>query len=1024
MAGPAGNGSGPPPLATRAVVQGELLRALHHRRRNEAGTVLLLRAAPEWRDAAQFEIEDLLHEDAVEKHAAGTQKVPVAVAACPTVLSVLEALAAEREPGRYLVILTPLETTELGASVLARGIRDEVKSINRWDLVQGAFGARRVDPALTSGLRDRPDHADAASGGHVKDYRWVAEALLDAQPPGGWRRLAGPNLTRATALNRLAAARLGIESVPDETGVDAAALLEWTTDPASVARFLALREEERVGLIEWLTGTAGHTAEVVFRLDATGKITDAVPFGLVIVALFRHEETLTARVRAEERYLAGVLPSDENASSDEKMGAFGEAAESLVERWADNGHAPLAAAMSERAERILRDLGGSAAAGESKVLEAGLDARLTALAQALTAVLDALIALPAALPSALTPATPSALHPDLSTVLMAAEEALGRVVKHGRKRGRDSEVHAAEAAVRLARWLATPEEPPATLADAATRMLRSWSWADRCLEVIYRADTSRVPRLDSLYARLWERVRTRRAGLDEVFTRRLAAWTQGSADPDGLLLVENLLERVAKPVTGRRPPVIVVLDGMTAAIGSQLADDIATERLWVEAGRQPDGREPALATVPSVTAMSRTSLLSGALVSGGQSQERAGFTAFWGRRDARLFHKADLLPEPAQSLAGGVREAIADPAVIVAIVLNAIDDALDNGPRRPSWKVDDVDYLRAILIEARKAGRPVILTADHGHVLDRGADLRREPRPGHDERASTGDPEAARPVAALSESARHRVGTAGRGEITVHGPRVLGPDGKPGGEIVAAVDEAIRYLPRKVGYHGGASPAEVVVPVITLLPSTSLLPPDWHAYDATGHAPAWWHAPTSWVPPPDGAATQPQSAPSQPTAGRSKKRPTRVVDDPDALFGVAEVEPSLTPPDSPSASASAVAVPAQAARSGSGSAPRTVTLGAQIAVSARMTAQRQFVRRAPGDASITALVDALVRAGGRLTVTEVAVATGEPPVRMSGYLAQVARLLNVDSYPVLTLKDGGAMVELNEQLLLQQFLMA
>jgi hypothetical protein len=41
---------------------------------------------------------------------------------------------------------------------------------------------------------------------------------------------------------------------------------------------------------------------------------------------------------------------------------------------------------------------------------------------------------------------------------------------------------------------------------------------------------------------------------------------------------------------------------------------------------------------------------------------------------------------------------------------------------------------------------------------------------------------------------------------------------------------------------------------------------------------------------------------------------------------------------------------------------------------------------------------------------------------MSGYLAQAVRLLNVDSYPVLQVKDGGKTVELSEQLLDQQFL--
>src|SRR4051794_10777027 len=359
MGGPNGNpgGSGVPPLANRAVVQGELRRALSSGQRNPAGTVLLLRAAPEWRDAEHIEVEvpGLEAPDA-------TAQVPVSVAACPTVLSVLAALAEPRDPGRYLVVLTPLETHEVGSSVLARGIRDEVKPINRWDLVQDAFGARRPDPALTSN----------------RDYRWVAEALLDAQPPGGWRRLAGTTLTFATALNRLAATRLGIESIADESGVDAAALLEWTADPAAVTSFLALRDEERAGLTGWLKQTAKDVAQVIFGMADAGKVADAIPFGLATVALFRRDDTLTARIPAEERYLAGT------SFDDETMLALGEEAESLVTRWADNGHGPLAAAMSERAERILRDLGGSAAAGESKVLEAGLDARLAAVAEALS----------------------------------------------------------------------------------------------------------------------------------------------------------------------------------------------------------------------------------------------------------------------------------------------------------------------------------------------------------------------------------------------------------------------------------------------------------------------------------------------------------------------------------------------------------------------------------------------------------------------------------------------------------------
>ena len=915
MAGVNGNGTGAPPIASRSVVQGELKRALRSEHRNPGSSVLLLRAAPEWRDDTDFEAD-----------IDGSQ-VPVAVTACSTVLAVLDALAADRDAGRYLVVLTPCETHEVGDSVLARAMRPEIKPINRWDLVQDAFGARHLDQTLTR-----------------SENRWVAEALLDAQPAGGWRRLAGPVLTEATALNRLAATRLGMGGTAGDGGVDAAALLDWTADPAAVASFLALRDDERAGLIKWLKQTAKPVADIVFGMAETGKIIDAMPFGLVAAALYSRDDALTARVRAEERYLAG------NSLDPGTMRAFGEAAESLVIRWTDNGHAPQAAAMCERAEAILADLGGSAVAGESKVLEAGLNARFAALADALGRVLP----------------EPDALW------LAAVEDALLRVREHGRKTSRDAEVRAAEAAVRLARWLASPEEPPATLADGAIRMLRSWAWADRALAVIFRADTSRVPRLDGVYASLWDSAKRRRAQLDAAFAGKLAAWTQGSAATDSLLLVENVMERVARPVAAQRLPVIVVLDGMSAAVGCELAEEITGSGLWMEAGRSSDGREPALATVPSVTAISRTSLLTGALRSGGQAEERAGFTAFWGRRKSRLFHKADLTPEPGQSLNSATRDAIAEPDAVVGIVLNTIDDML--GKEKPGgpahWTITDVTYLRQVLDEARRASRPVILTADHGYVLDCG------------QPAST----------VQSNSARYRAGTPGPGEITVRGPRVLAG----GGEVVAAVDETIRYTPKKAGYHGGASPAEVVIPVITLLPSASLVPPGWFAYDAVGHAPAWWEAPAMGVsqPSPTPDAAMP---PAKPSSIR-KRALAAGTDDGSALFDVSEIMPS------------------------SAASSTASSLGAQIAASLRLASQRQFVRRAPGDASVAALIDGLIQAGGRLTIAEAAAAAGEPPVRMSGYLAQVTRLLNVDGYAVLQVIDGGRMVELNRQLLKQQLL--
>lgn len=977
------------PVANSSVVEGELRRALGSSRTVAGNTVLLLRAAPQWRGDATFTME------------VGAGQVHVSVAACPTVLAVLDALGASRDDGGYLVVLTPCETREVGESVLARAMQPEIKPINRWDLVQDAFGARRLDPALTR-----------------NENRWIAEALLDTQPAGGWRRLTGPVLTRATALNRLAATRLGIAGA-DDSAVDAAALLQWTADASAVASFLQLRDAERAGLTDWLVRESiGPVADVVFAMAVTGKIPDAVPFGLVAAALYGGAgrpavdrqpsdrragdapgDALVERVRAAERYLGG------RSLDASVLRAFGEAAESLVIRWTDNGHAPQAAALCERAEVILAELSdggatgrnlagqaqpGRGLAGHSRVLGAGLDARLAAFAEALS---DALPAASAG------PARPAGSAPGLAR----AEEALRLVREHARKRDRDGEVRAAQAAVRVARWLCTPDEPAATLDDAATGMLRSWAWADRALTAVARADTSRVPSLAQAYASLWDVARARRARLDEVFARKFAAWTESSSATDGLLLVENLLDRVARPLAQQRPPVIIVLDGMTGAIGCELAEELTGRGGWLEVGRRPDGREPALATVPSVTSISRTSLLTGALKAGGQAEERVGFAAFWSRRKSRLFHKADLAPEPGQALAASVREAVADPDMVVGVVLNTIDDNLDKdrsgGARH--WTIDDVTYLRPVLDEARRAGRPVLLTADHGHVLEWVHGLDRPHGPAESQPGTAAGSAGTRP-----DSARYRTGTPGPGEIALRGPRVLTAGGQTGGEVIAAVDETIHYTQRKAGYHGGASPAEVVIPAITLLPSASLLPPGWYAYDAVGHAPYWWDPPASTPPP--AAAQTPDGAPEDGTrqvSPISRRKRQVAVPDADTLFDVGEVgaAPSTLPAPATSSAASA-------------------SLGARVTASGRMASQRQFLRRAPDDASVAALIDALARAGGRLSIAEAASAAVESPVRMSGYLAQVTRLLNVDGYRVLGTIDEGRTVELNMRLLRQQFL--
>jgi hypothetical protein len=840
--------------------------------------------------------------------------VTAEVCGCGTVLAVLDAISQPRPTQTYLVVLTPCDDRELGNSVLARALGGEVRPVHRWDLVADAFGARKLDPLLTG-----------------REYRWLAEALLEAQP-GGWRQITGSVLQFETALQRLAAVRLGRGG--EDERLDAAALLDWSRDETRLARFLVLRQEEQDGLANWLERSVGPVAAIVFRLVRAGQATDAIPFGLAAAELFakdtRHQAIVAARVRAEERFLGGRAPSEAS------LRTFGEAAESLTLRWSENGHADDAQAMCDRAEQILRELGAGDLPGDSKILDAGLDARINALGGQIA------LALPVPRPA------------DLA----AAENALGRLHEHRRSGTRAAEIAACVAALRLARWLAAEEVAPATVADAALRHVRCWAWVDRALALIWSADTIRTPPVGSVYAALYEAVRERRAVLDRAFAQRLGTWSPAAGPTDDLLLAENLLERIARPLTERKAPLIIVVDGMSAADACELAEEITASRTWAEVGRHDGGREGALAVLPSATTFSRTSLLCGQLRSGSQPQERAGFAAYWQGRKAVLFHKAGLAAGAGAVLSEDVHAAISDSAAVVGVVLNTIDDALRDGREgsAPSWQLRDVTYLRELLSAAASAGRPVILTSDHGHVIDRGDGIH--------------------PV--TSDSARYRPGEPGDGEVLISGPRVL----FPGGKVVEPWDERVRYAPRRAGYHGGASLAEMITPVLVFVPSGSPSPKEWTYYNSPSlHEPTWWNPGTA-------PAAQPPTATRAPSARKPTKKPPR---QDDALFGADEI-------------------------------PGQGTLGERVVGSGPYLAQRGFVRKAPDDAAVAAIVDGLAAAGGKLPVAAVATLAGQPPFRMAGYLTQLGRLLNVDGYPVIGDSDGGRTVDLNVRLLTEQFL--
>ena len=133
-----------------------------------------------------------------------------------------------------------------------------------------------------------------------------------------------------------------------------------------------------------------------------------------------------------------------------------------------------------------------------------------------------------------------------------------------------------------------------------------------------------------------------------------------------------------------------------------------------------------------------------------------------------------------------------------------------------SWRVESVRLFPTILTEAHAAGRAIVLTSDHGHVLEAdGVKL-------------AGDAEgrwrsAASPAKEL--------------EIEIEGSRVQAATGQK--RIVVPWSETVRYGSKKNGYHGGVSLQEAVVPVgVFVGPGEEL--DGWER--VTVSCPSWWFA--------------------------------------------------------------------------------------------------------------------------------------------------------------------------------------
>lgn len=853
---------------------------------------------------------------------------------CDSPLAFRLALRDPVEETAVKVLITSLDEQSLDQDILLRLAKSTLFPINSWQITKSLFGATTVDPRLLQ-------------------HRWMADTLLEWMAAGEYPIVNGGFLDAETVWPILLRQGMGLAAPRP----DLLALLEWSTNPDSVARYQGATPEFKAAAADWLSEVAGATAKTLLTCVEACDRPDAVPVGLAIEVIFNPDlghQLDKAKGKLEERFLKGTSPSPTSLEQ------WSQAAAQLVR--SDILPPAQQAQLVQRADEILTELGAEPLAYLSTTSELGFAQRLAQFGQSLLQLLGSPVA------------------STLETLTTAYESVqVHRQAGQAQQRRRLEKV---AMAMRLARWLvqetSSPAPLPQDLEQAVQYHLLDGGFLDWARLSLRSGDS--IGELSAAYQKLFGRVTAVRETQSHHFAKLLQNWVELGSGHNGFLPIETILDTIVAPLASQGPVLAIVLDGMSVAVGRELLTNLqATDWMVITPPGQASAIMAGLATIPSLTETSRTSLLCGHLTTGDQTVEKKQFTthsalvkACRSKHPPLLFHKGDLQDGGDAGLTTSIREAINNlQNRVIGVVINAVDDYLAKGEQIDvSWAPQDIKVMPALLHEAKMAGRWVILLSDHGHVLDSGMTY-----------------------TAASEGERWRNDTRALTdqELKIQGQRVMIPDSH---QLIAPWSEKLRYKPKKTGYHGGINPQEMVVPVAVLSPSAPS-PKGWA--EAPLDTPLWWHP----------------YAPELPVLEAPNVMPSGPLESDQAYLGplfslIEPVEPSPAP-----------------------SLPELPLWVNRFLESPSYQAQKQLAGRlAPDAALLSRLLVSFDRQGYTIPLTSLARRLNQSPAQLQQTMPSLQRILNIDGYAVLTCDgslgqsvdyDKSVTVTLNQNLLLQQF---
>ncbi len=382
---------------------------------------------------------------------------------------------------------------------------------------------------------------------------------------------------------------------------------------------------------------------------------------------------------------------------------------------------------------------------------------------------------------------------------------------------RAAQLHRADLAVleamgRISRYLDQPSSPRTDLLEQVREYQWGGAFADLAMIQLRRALASSV-HYHAEALKVLAAGRERRDRENRQFAETLASGYEASLHREGLIPLHRLWKRTIAPLWQKEPGArlfLVVLDGCSYPVFLELLHALSQDNTF-PLGVKPDadGRVaglPALSPLPTVTSHARGAIFLGELpadplvaetVFRDQDEAKTDKARFnqnagLGGRTRRLFLKGDL-GDGGKGLLAALED---DSLAVVATVFNAVDDQIGSSNTGAVVRLapEDITAFKPALRVALKAGRRVLVTADHGHS------------PYIDKSLRAGNGKTPRYLAL----AKHDVAPEGFLEIDL---AVLG--GPPERRAFAWRSGAYLGGPQ-VGFHGGCGLDEVVVPLAWL----------------------------------------------------------------------------------------------------------------------------------------------------------------------------------------------------------------